>query len=394
MLHKRQQVLSESESNWDSSDEEKSSVIETPRATDAPKDMFGQKTTGDPGKTSQPKPSPRPEKQSTLGKNSTSQSGMKSGVSVFSDRGRWHDNDVDRQGKSGKDQPPYDFKGVIPPGRDQPPYDFKGVIPPGRDQPLYDIKGVIPPGRDQPPYDFKGVIPPGRDQPPYDIKGVIPPGRDQPPYDFKGVIPPGRDQPPYDIKGVIPPGRDQPPYDFKGVIPPGRDQPPYDIKGVIPPGRDQPPYDFKGVIPPGRDQPPYDIKGVIPPGRDQPPYDFKGVIPPDLAASRSSAHETSPTIPEYDAIPSYAHNCSHSVKHKESYWASDIFTQSCMLFRVQSRTNTGCHRPVRRGQEDSENLAGWLASTSGLFLEQNLQACTWSVPDAEMWSVAKEQVLA
>ncbi|XP_078580391.1 uncharacterized protein LOC144864316 [Branchiostoma floridae x Branchiostoma japonicum] len=127
MLHKRQQVLSESESNWDSSDEEKSSVIETPRATDAPKDMFGQKTTGDPGKTSQPKPSPRPEKQSTLGKNSTSQSGMKSGISVFSDRGRRHDNDVDRQGKSGRDQPPYDFKGVIPPDKPSP-----GRQPPGK----------------------------------------------------------------------------------------------------------------------------------------------------------------------------------------------------------------------------------------------------------------------
>ncbi|XP_078667290.1 uncharacterized protein LOC144909100 isoform X2 [Branchiostoma floridae x Branchiostoma belcheri] len=128
MLHKRQQVLSESESNWDSSDEEKSSVIETPRVTEPPKDMFTAKTAGDPSKTSQPKPSPRPDRQSTVGKNSssTSQSGMKSGISVFNDRGRRHDNEgdsypiKDRRAKPGKDQPPYDFKGVVGPDKPSP----------------------------------------------------------------------------------------------------------------------------------------------------------------------------------------------------------------------------------------------------------------------------------
>ncbi|XP_019639836.1 PREDICTED: uncharacterized protein LOC109481690 [Branchiostoma belcheri] len=128
MLHKRQQVLSESESNWDSSDEEKSSVIETPRATEPQKDMFTAKTAGDPSKTSQPKPSPRPDRQSTVGKNSssTSQSGMKSGISVFNDRGRRHDNEgesypiKDRRAKPGKDQPPYDFKGIVGPDKPSP----------------------------------------------------------------------------------------------------------------------------------------------------------------------------------------------------------------------------------------------------------------------------------
>ncbi|CAH1256103.1 Hypp1589 [Branchiostoma lanceolatum] len=127
MLHKRQQVLSESESNWDSSDEEKSSVIETPRTTDAPKDMLNSKTAGEPAKSSQPKPSPRPDKQATLGKNSASQTGMKSGISVFSDRSRRHDNDGERRVKPGRDQPPYDFKGVVTPDKPSP-----GRQPPGK----------------------------------------------------------------------------------------------------------------------------------------------------------------------------------------------------------------------------------------------------------------------
>ncbi|XP_066275528.1 uncharacterized protein [Branchiostoma lanceolatum] len=127
MLHKRQQVLSESESNWDSSDEEKSSVIETPRTTDAPKDMLNSKTAGEPAKSSQPKPSPRPDKQAALGKNSASQTGMKSGISVFSDRSRRHDNDGERRVKPGRDQPPYDFKGVVTPDTPSP-----GRQPPGK----------------------------------------------------------------------------------------------------------------------------------------------------------------------------------------------------------------------------------------------------------------------
>ncbi|KAI8481729.1 hypothetical protein Bbelb_405660 [Branchiostoma belcheri] len=116
-LHKRQQVLSESESNWDSSDEEKSSVIETPRVTEPPKDMFTAKTAA--------------QTKSSAGQ--TIDCGQELIIhqvskchTCVSTRGRRHDNEgdsypiKDRRAKPGKDQPPYDFKGVVGPDKPSP----------------------------------------------------------------------------------------------------------------------------------------------------------------------------------------------------------------------------------------------------------------------------------